>query len=77
MTLQELSKDYEASANLLRKRLQALRKQLRTTEDEQERQLLQRKIRQLEPILTEMNALAELTAHYYDRGYRPDGDYRL
>ena len=29
------------------------------------------------PILTEMNALAELTAHYYDRGYRRNADYTL
>ena len=77
MTLQELSKGYEESANLLRNRLRLLRKQLRAAEDEEERLRLQRKIRQLEPILTEMNALAELTAHYYDRGYCPDGDYRL
>ena len=30
---------------------------------------LKRRILELTPMLTEMNELAELTAHYYDRGY--------
>ena len=69
MTLQELSLCYEESAELLRRRLQFLRQRLRQTRDPEERWQLKYRIHQLAPILTEMNELAELTAHYYDRGY--------
>lgn len=69
MTLTELSHSYEESARLLRQRLRQLR-QLRQTETDPEKLWhIQRRIAELTPILTEMNELAELTAHYYDRGY--------
>ena len=69
MTLQELSKYYEQSAVLLRKRLRLLRQLLATETDPEEIFHLKRRIQELTPILTQMNELAELTAHYYDRGY--------
>ena len=68
MTLAELSKDYEESARLLSKRLQELR-QMRQFADPEALWHIQQRIAVLTPILTEMNELAELTAHYYDRGY--------
>ena len=65
MTLTELSHSYKESARLLRQRL----RQLRQTETDPEKLWhIQRRIAELTPILTEMNELAELTAHYYDRG---------
>ena len=69
MTMQELSQSYEESAQLLRKRLWYLRQDLARSRDPEEIWHLKRRIQELTPILTQMNELAELTAHYYDRGY--------
>ena len=69
MTLTELSPAYEASAVLLRKRIRELRIRLSDCRDPEEIWHLKRRISELTPILTQMNELAELTAHYYDRGY--------
>ena len=68
MTLAELSKGYEESARLLSRRLCQLR-QMRQFADPEELWNIQQRIAVLTPILTELNDLAELTAHYYDRGY--------
>ena len=67
MTLREMSREYEASAALLRVRLRQLRQQLAAAEDAQEIWHLKRRIGELTPMLTQMNELAELTAHYYKR----------
>ncbi len=77
MTLMELSREYEASAVLLRQRLSLLRKSLNTARDPEELWHLRRRISELSPLLTEMNELAELTAHYYDRGYWRNEKYTL
>lgn len=77
MTLAELSRSYEAAARPLRQRLQELRRQISRTSDPEEIWRLQQRIRDLTPMLTEMNELAELTAHYYDRGYWRDEKYTL
>ena len=77
MTLLEMSKDYASSASLLRARLRQLRTQLRQTDDPEEIWHLKRRISELTPILTQMNEMAELTAHYYDRGYRRNEKYTL
>ena len=69
MTLAELSPGYEESARLLQQRMQQLRKAIRATDDPEEKWHLQRRIAELTPILTQMNELADLTAHYYDRGF--------
>ena len=69
MQLAELSAGYEASAVLLRERLRVLRSRLSASRDPEEIWHLKRRIAELTPILTQMNELAELTAHYYDRGY--------
>lgn len=69
MTLQELSLCYEAAAVPLRARLRQLRQALAQAEDPEEIWHLKRRIGELTPILTQMNELADLTAHYYDRGY--------
>lgn len=77
MTLQELSADYASAAELLRQRLRTLRCRLHASKDAEERLLLRKRIAVLQPMLTEMNALAELTAHYYDAGYYRDEEYTL
>ena len=69
MTMTELSRSYEEAAQLLRSRLRFLRQTLAASRDPEEIWHLKRRISELTPILTQMNELAELTAHYYDPGY--------
>ena len=77
MKLEELSRDYEASAALLRNRLRQLRRELAAATDAQQKWRLKRRIGELTPMLTQMNELAELTAHYYERGYYRSEKYTL
>ena len=77
MTLAELSKCYEAAAVPLRARLRELRILLTQTEDPEEIWHIKRRIAELTPMLTQMNELAELTAHYYERGYYRNEKYTL
>jgi len=77
MTLAELSHCYEEAAVPLRNRLRELRIALSCTEDPEEIWHLKRRIAELTPMLTQMNELAELTAHYYDRGYYRSEKYTL
>ena len=77
MTMKELSQSYEAAAVPLRQRLWELRVQVARSTDPEEIWHLKRRIKELTPMLTEMNELAELTAHYYDRGYWRNEKYTL
>lgn len=77
MTLREMSRDYEYAASLLRARLKQLRQELASAEDAEEIWHLKRRIAELTPMLTQMNELAELTAHYYERGYWHSEKYTL
>ena len=77
MTLTELSRCYEEAAVPLRNRLRELRFALAAATDPEEIWHLKRRIAELTPILTQMNELAELTAHYYDRGYWRSEKYTL
>jgi len=77
MTLEELSRCYEEAAVPLRARLRQLRQMLARTEDPEEIWHIKRRIAELTPMLTQMNELAELTAHYYDRGYYRSEKYTV
>ena len=77
MTLQELSLCYEAAAVPLRARLRELRRAVADADDPEEIWHLKRRIAELTPMLTQMNELAELTAHYYDRGYYRSEKYTV
>ena len=77
MTLQELSKCYEEAAVPLRARLRLLRQMLQESCDSEEIWHIKRRIAELTPMLTQMNALADLTAHYYERGYYRSEKYTL
>lgn len=77
MTLEELSRCYEEAAVPLRNRLRELRIMLAQTTDQEEIWHIKRRIAELTPMLTQMNELAELTAHYYDRGYYRSEKYTL
>ena len=77
MTLLELSADYRAAAQPLRQRLKLLRQLVALCDDPEELWHLRRRIAELTPILTQMNELADLTAHYYERGYYRSEKYTL
>ena len=77
MTLEELSRCYEEAAVPLRARLRLLRQMLADAEDPEEIWHIKRRIAELTPMLTQMNELAELTAHYYDRGYYRSEKYTV
>lgn len=77
MTLSELSLCYEEAAVPLRARLRQLRQALAAETDPEEIWHLKRRIAELTPMLTQMNELAELTAHYYDRGYYRSEKYTV
>lgn len=77
MTLREMSKDYRAAAEPLRRRLAELRRVLKTAQDPEEIWHLKRRIAVLTPMLTEMNELAELTERYYERGYYRNEKYTV
>ena len=77
MTMLELSRSYEEAAALLRNRLRYLRQEVAASRDPEEIWHLKRRIAELTPILTQMNELADLTAHYYDRGYWRNEKYTV
>ena len=77
MTLRELSRDYRAAAQPLRLRLRELRQMLAQATDPEEIWHIKRRIAELTPMLTQMNELAELTEHYYERGYYRGTKYTL
>lgn len=77
MTLKELSPAYREAAQLLSFRIAQLRRQVREAQDPEEKWHLRRRIIELKPILTQMNELADLTEHYYDKGYWRDEKYTL
>ena len=77
MTLQQMSAQYASSAQLLRDRLRLLRQMLRQEEDPEAQWHIRRRIAELTPILTQMNELTELMAHYYERGYYRSDKYTL
>lgn len=77
MQLADLSHEYRASGDLLRRRLRTLRRLQRSTQDKEELWHLERRIYELTTMLRQTNELAELTAHYYERGFFRNEKYTL
>ena len=77
MTLEQLSLAYQEAAVPLRARLRQLRLELAQATDPEEMFHLKRRIAELTPMLTQVNELADLTAHYYERGYWRSEKYTL
>lgn len=77
MTLLEMSAFYKASATNIRLRMTELRVQARRTQDREKVRALRRRITELMPLLQEAKELAELTAHYYEKGYYKNAKYTL
>ena len=77
MTLRELSGAYRAAAQPIRVRLRELRIEMKTERDAERMFWLKRRTAVLTEMLRQMNELAELTEHYYERGYYRNEKYRL
>ena len=77
MTLREMSACYRAAAQPIRARLRELRIEMKTEHDPERMFWLKRRTAVLTEMLRQMNELAELTEHYYERGYYRNEKYRL
>lgn len=77
MTLMELSVEYRAHARALDLRICQLEYHLEHTQDPDERDQLQERVRMLSTMLREARELAVLTERYYDRGYRRNAKYTI
>ena len=77
MTLTEMSRGYQDSAEALGRRLQELRAARRRCRTRRERQVLDRRVADLVPLLRQCRELAQLTEHYYERSYCRDEHYRI
>lgn len=77
MTMAELSAEYRATARQLSDILRPLRRQLRECTDSEERFSLKQRISVLTQILTQTRELAQLTEHYYERGFWHNEKYTL
>ena len=77
MTLQEMSREYDASAKRISARLRELRGRLRQSDDPEECWQLRQRIAVLAEVLTQTKELSRLMAHYYERGYWRNEKYTL
>lgn len=76
MTLYEMSYVYREDAMRFRLRITMLREQEKTAEGEDKLRLRQR-ILELQQLLRQSHELADLTGHYYERGYYRNEKYTL
>ena len=76
MTLYQMSFLYREDALRFRMRITVLRERARTA-DSEERLRLTRRILELEQLLRQSRELAQLTQHYYERGYHRSEKYTL
>lgn len=75
MTLTEISDGYRQAAGKISARLAVLRALAKEETDAEVLWHIKREIAELTPVLTQLNELAELTAHYYERGYYRNEKY--
>ena len=76
MTLYEMSYVYREDAMRFRLRITVLREQAKAAQGEDKLRLRQR-ILELQQLLRQSNELADLTGHYYERGYYRNEKYSL
>ena len=76
MTLYEMSFVYREDAKRFRLRITVLREQAKAAQGEDKLRLRQR-ILELQQLLRQSNELADLTGHYYERGYYRNEKYSL
>lgn len=76
MTLYQMSYVYREDALRFQMRITVLREQARTAEGE-DKLRLKRRILELQQLLRQSRELADLTRHYYERGYYRNERYTL
>ena len=76
MTLYQMSYVYREDALRFRMRITVLREKARTAEGE-DKLRLKRRILELQQLLRQSRELADLTRHYYERGYYRNERYTL
>lgn len=77
MTLYQMSFVYREDAVRFRMRITALRQKARAAATKEEAQQITRRIADLQLLARQSRELAELTQHYYERGYYCDERYTL
>lgn len=77
MLLSEMSLEYKKDQLAFHARIKELQTAAKTETDPRKADLLQSRIRDLEPLRREARELAELTARYYERGYCRNEKYTL
>ncbi len=77
MTLYQMSFVYREDAVRFRMRITALRQKARAARTKEEAQQISRRIADLQLLARQSRELAELTQHYYERGYYCDERYTL
>ena len=76
MTLYQMSYVYREDALRFRMRITVLREQAKAAEGE-DKLRLKRRILELQQLLRQSRELADLTRHYYERGYYRNEEYTL
>ena len=76
MTLYQMSYVYREDALRFRMRITVLREQPKAAEGE-DKLRLKRRILELQQLLRQSRELADLTRHYYERGYYRNEKYTL
>ena len=76
MTLYQMSYVYREVALRFRMRITVLREQAKAAEGE-DKLRLKRRILELQQLLRQSRELADLTRHYYERGYYRNEKYTL
>ena len=76
MTLYQMSYVYREDALRFRMRITVLREQAKAAEGE-DKLRLKRRILELQQLLRQSRELADLTRHYYERGYYRNEKYTL
>ena len=76
MTLYEMSFVYREDAMRFRLRITVLREQAKAAQGE-DKLCLRQRILELQQLLRQSNELADLTGHYYERGYYRNEKYSL
>ena len=77
MTMEELSAAYRQAAEATAGRIRELHEAVKASDDPEETDILRRRIAELRPLRREARELADLTAHYYERGYHRNGKYTV
>lgn len=77
MTLYQMSFVYREDALRFRMRITALREQAKAAPTRDERERFKRLILELQQLQRQSYELAELTRHYYERGYWRSEKYTL